>query len=1120
MPFFWNALRIIALAIFTIALAGTAHAQAPTVTGISPSAGPAAGGGGPVTISGTGFTGATAVNFGTTSAISFTADSDTQITATPPPGTVGAVDVTVTTPSGTSATSADDWFIYKALPTVSSVTPSSGPTAGANVVTIEGTGFSGVTAVKFGATDAVAFSNLGLTLISAVPPPGVGTVDVTVTATGGTSVTVPADQYSYTGPPPPIVTGLDVQRAPATGGTPVFIAGTGFTGTTAVKFGATSATSFTVVSDTQITAVSPAGTGTVDVTVTTPVTTSVTVPADQFTYTTTTTAQPNVTFVSPSSGPAAGGDLVTIEGMNFQGLVAVRFGGTDALGFSGLGLTIISAIAPPGVGTVDVTVVTAGGGASATGPLDHYTYPAPPTVTGLSPASGPTAGGTSVTITGTNFTGATAVKFGATSATSFTVNSATSITATSPAGTGTIDVTVTTPIGTSTTSVADQFSYGGSPTVTAISPSSGSAAGGTSVTLTGTNFTGVTAVKFGATSATSFTVNSATSITATSPAGTGTTDVTVTTSSGTSATSAADQFTYGGSPTVTAIGPSGGPAAGGTSVTLTGTNFTGATAVKFGAANATSFTVNSATSITATSPAGAGTVNVAVTTSFGTSATTAADQFTYASAITRTALTSSKNPSEVGQAVIFTATVSSGSGSPSGSVTFSDGGVSIGTAALSGGVATLTTSALKLGNHVISASYSGSSSFSPSTSPNLLQTVSVPRDSVRLRQLQIAATGVIAQNSGSAISGAMDTAISQGFGGGGRLITPDGTGIRFNFSADTDAADGDATAAKFSDRWQGSLPNDGAPSGNASGYAPQSAPAGNGVNDAFAAIDKRLVPTKAPVRYVEPKVWQLWAVVKGNIINHSDLPTANQMLYGNQVNALVGLTRLLTPDLLVGALGGYESFDYRSDALNGRLTGDGWTIGSYLGWNFASGLRFSAGAAYSGLGYDGASGTAMGNFSGQRWLLSGGLTGTYRLRGFTFEPSSTIYALWEHENAYTDSLGTQQDGRSFFTGRASAGGKISYPLSLPWWADEAVLAPYAGLYADCYFNRDDSSTIAPTGLPPLASVPILDGWSARATTGIAAQFANGTSIAAGAERGGIGGNVQIWTYKARASVPF
>ena len=85
----------------------------------------------------------------------------------------------------------------------------------------------------------------------------------------------------------------------------------------------------------------------------------------------------------------------------------------------------------------------------------------PPTVTAIAPGRGPVAGGTSVIITGTNFTNATAVNFGSTAASSFTVNSATSITATSPAAKsiGVVDVTVTTPNGTSATSAADQFTY-------------------------------------------------------------------------------------------------------------------------------------------------------------------------------------------------------------------------------------------------------------------------------------------------------------------------------------------------------------------------------------------------------------------------------------------------------------------------------------------------------------------------------------------------------------------------------------------------------------------------------------------------------------------------------------
>jgi len=196
--------------------------------------------------------------------------------------------------------------------------------------------------------------------------------------------------------------------------------------------------------------------------------------------------------------------------------------------------------------------------------LEHFVATAAaPTVSSISPSSGPLAGGTSVAITGTGFTGATAVKFGLTDASSYTVNSATSITATSPAGSaGTVDITVTTSGGTSATGASDRFTYTSAPSVSSISPSSGPLAGGTSVAITGAGFTGATAAKFGLTDATSYTVNSATSITATSPAGSaGIVDITVTTSSGTSATGASDRFTYAAdTPTPTPTPASGSPA--------------------------------------------------------------------------------------------------------------------------------------------------------------------------------------------------------------------------------------------------------------------------------------------------------------------------------------------------------------------------------------------------------------------------------------------------------------------------------------------------------------------------------------------------------------------------------
>jgi alpha-tubulin suppressor-like RCC1 family protein len=169
-----------------------------------------------------------------------------------------------------------------------------------------------------------------------------------------------------------------------------------------------------------------------------------------------------------------------------------------------------------------------------------------PTVAKMAPNEGPEAGGTSVTITGTNFESATTVKFGTIEATSFKVVSSTSIKATAPAqAAGTVDVTVkTSKGGTSPTGSADHFTYLPRPTVTNVQANAGGAGGGTKVMISGSGFTGVSGVKFGKKNATGFTVISETWISAVSPSGSGTVDVTVSTGGGTSTTGSADQFTY------------------------------------------------------------------------------------------------------------------------------------------------------------------------------------------------------------------------------------------------------------------------------------------------------------------------------------------------------------------------------------------------------------------------------------------------------------------------------------------------------------------------------------------------------------------------------------------------
>src|SRR6202008_3244382 len=236
----------------------------------------------------------------------------------------------------------------------------------------------------------------------------------------------------------------------------------------------------------------------------------------------------------------AAGTAVTITGTNFAAGATVTFGGTAATNVVVVNGTQITATTPAhaaGAVTVSVTVNGQAGNLAS-----GYTYNAPPTVSSVSPNNGPVAGGTAVTINGTNFAAGATVTFGSNTATNVVVVSPTQITATTPAGSaGAVTVTVT--VNGQAGSLASGFTYVAPPTVTSVSPNTGTTSGGTAVTITGTNFAAGATVTFGSNAATNVAVLSGTQITATTPAGGGGA-VTVTVTVNGQAGSLASGFTY------------------------------------------------------------------------------------------------------------------------------------------------------------------------------------------------------------------------------------------------------------------------------------------------------------------------------------------------------------------------------------------------------------------------------------------------------------------------------------------------------------------------------------------------------------------------------------------------
>jgi hypothetical protein len=294
-----------------------------------------------------------------------------------------------------------------------------------------------------------------------------------------------------------------------------------------------------------------------------------------FTYTPNDAPTPTVSSVSPNTGSVSGGTAITITGTGFVAGATVTIGQGSGPVTGAIAASDVNVVSPTEItattgggaqaGTWSLFVDTSGGTSAAVG-ADDFTYtaaPVIPTVSAVSPDTGPTSGGTAITVTGTGFISGATVGIGqgsgpftgAIAATQVKVVSSTEITATTGGGAqaGTWGLFVTTSGG---TSQGDNFTYTTSsvPTVSGVSPNSGPASGSTAVTITGTDFIAGATVTIGqgsgavtgAIAASNVKVVSPTEITATTGGGAtaGTWSLYVTTSGGTSAANLGDDFTY------------------------------------------------------------------------------------------------------------------------------------------------------------------------------------------------------------------------------------------------------------------------------------------------------------------------------------------------------------------------------------------------------------------------------------------------------------------------------------------------------------------------------------------------------------------------------------------------
>ncbi len=544
-----------------------------------------------------------------------------------------------------------------APPVLTSLTPTTGSVLGGTVVTLTGSGFGPGSVVTFDGEAAQVDSATATQLVVRTPVGSTGFADVTVRNHGQTPTTLTSGFTYFTPSTPPTVTALTPAEGPSAGGTVITVNGTLFASGMEVRFDVggvvQQGTSVTVLSVTQLTVRSPAHVdGSATVTVRNPATAAEGSRSDAFRF----NAPPTITDVTPSVGAVAGGTTVTLTGTHFRPGPLVRFGNSNAtlvtVDPSGTSMTVTTPASALD-GPVDVVLLAVDGQQATLADGFRYQLPAP-SLTDVTPVVGPSSGGTTLTLTGTNFANTPTVLVGNQAATGVVRTSSTRVVAVTPPGTaGVVSVTFENADG-QAASLPAAFTYVAAPSVVDVTPSSGSMLGGQRITLSGAAFQAGMTVRIGGTPASAVSVMSATTASATTPAGLeGAADVEVT-NPDTQRSVLAQGYRFIGPPRIVSLAPSSGAPGGGTVVTVTGSNFVAGTTLALGTQTASLVTVLSATQLTAVVPAGtAGVVSATVQNPDGQS-TTLPGAFRYVEAPTLAAISPSSGDVSGGTVVRLT----------------------------------------------------------------------------------------------------------------------------------------------------------------------------------------------------------------------------------------------------------------------------------------------------------------------------------------------------------------------------------------------------------------------------------------------------------------------------------
>lgn len=511
---------------------------------------------------------------------------------------------------------------------------------------------------------------------------------------------------------------------------------------------------------------------------------------------------------------------------------------------------------------------------------------------------------------------------------------------------------------------------------------------------------------------------------------------------------------------------------------------------------------------------------------------------------TITSISSSLNPSRLGDNVALTATVSANGNTPNGEVEFYDGATLLGSGDMSGGVATLSLASLNDGAHVITARFLGSTGFAPSSSPVLFQTVNIATTMTTLVSSQNPSvfgqsvtftatvnsaggtpTGLVEFYDGATLLGSdmltngSSSLTSSGLPIGAHSITARYSGTE-SFAGSTSAAVNQSVGEDYSgniDRVQQAATSVAAQIASetiTNGVAEEIAAALSGQVQVISASDGKVGLVYAPgvgKSIIVPTAdlasggneiatWRIWSRLRYADFGSSDLA-------GDQINALLGTTILFGDGLAAGLVAGYEKQDYEDD-VNATLKGEGFNIGGYAGGTLGNGTRFDVQVHSSFLNYDLAAGPVSGSTDATRLIIGGGFAHRMQFGATTFEPTARFNGTWEWQDGYTDSAAVLHSDRDLNFGRIAAGAKLAHRIDI---GGGAILSPFVQGFADYRFSGGD-----------VTSADVIEGFSARIGIGANFQTKSGIDASALAEFSGLGleNNVMVQSYNLRIAIPF